>query len=341
VLLYLSSDEKSGIADFVEEDLQFVLKKLVGKFSLKLFVSKDMRNYTGCMFFLVDANCVEEQLEDFIVAVQSLQMMSDARIIVILSGMNEMEHYIEKLLEIDVMDIITADSANGVRDELSECLSPDGMQRYRLPRKSTRQQEPATDFDEKSSEGEVITKYNWNCKNVKIAIAGTQRRSGVTVTAFNMVAWLIARGATACYVEANTHHHLSWIINVYDAPKNGEGYSVGGIDCYFTDEFGRGYNFVIYDCGEIKEPSSIFREAEARLLCGSILPQEIQSFASVSQACKDYEVFKMGLCVPFPLQEFCRSSLGEDILIAKPSHDLFENNINEEIYMPMVEKYKM
>jgi len=86
-------------------------------------------------------------------------------------------------------------------------------------------------------------------------------------------------------------------------------------------------------------PPAAFREADIRLLCGSILPQEIQAFASVGQACKNYEAFKMGLCVPKPLQEFCRASLSKDMLIADASHDLFENNINENIYMPIIEKF--
>jgi hypothetical protein len=98
----------------------------------------------------------------------------------------------------------------------------------RVPRESIRQKEPDTSSEEIPQIKEII-KYKWNSKNVKIAIAGTQRRSGVTVTAFNMAAWLNSRGANACYVEANTNYHLSWIINVYDAAKNGESYAVGGI----------------------------------------------------------------------------------------------------------------
>ncbi len=39
------------------------------------------------------------------------------------------------------------------------------------------------------------------------------------------------------------------------------------------------------------------------------------------------------------LQEFCRESLCKDILIAEASHNLFENNMNGHIYLPMVEKY--
>jgi hypothetical protein len=209
------------------------------------------------------------------------------------------------------------------------------MQRYKKPQESFIRDSV---FSEVLITKEII-KYRWDARNVKIAIAGTQRRSGVTVTAFNLAAWLIVRGASVCYVEANSNQHLNWIVNIYDVEKEGEAYPIGGIDCYFTNELDMDYNFIIYDCGEIKEPTTIFKEADIRLLCGSILPHEVKDYLQVLIACKDMNIFKLGLCVPEPLQEFCMESLSSDILIAEASHDLFENNINEHIYMPMVNKY--
>ena len=242
---------------------------------------------------------------------------------------------IGRLIDIGVTDIVTADSIDGIKDELTEYLAEDGMKRYKRPVGS---------FKEEPTIGEApipkdIVKYRWNSRNVKIAIAGTQRRSGVTVTAFNMAAWLNARGASACYVEVNTNRHLNWIINVYDVEINGEVYPVGGIDCYFTTEIDKDYNFIIYDCGELKEPTTIFKEADIRLLCGSILPHEAKAYLQALNACRDIDVHKLGLCVPKPLQEFCRESLSKGILMAEASHDLFENNINGHIYLPMIKRF--
>lgn len=334
MLLYLSSNGKSGLTDFMEGQ-ELVIKKLIGRFSLKLFVAKDMRNYIGCKYFLVDVYCIEEQLDDFIVALQSMQIMLNVRIIPILSDIENVDAYIGRLVDIGVTDIVTADNIDDIKDELIECLSEEGMQRYkRSPVRFT--QDTAM---EKVPKQDEIIKYKWDARNVKIAIAGTQRRSGVTVTAFNLASWLIARGATTCYVEANTNRHLNWIVNIYDAEKDGEAYPVGGIDCYFTNEMDKDYNFIIYDCGEIKEPPKIFKEADIRMLCGSILPHEAKDYLQVLNACKDMDIHKMGLCVPKPLQEFCKESLSADILIVEASHDLFENNINGHIYMPIVESF--
>lgn len=333
LLLYLSSNEKSGLIGLLE-DQEIVVKKLIGRFSLKQFVAKDLRNYAGCKFFVLDIFCIEEQLDDFIVALRSFQMMFGARIVPILSGMGNMDAYINRLIDIGVTDIITADSLNGIKEEFTECLSKDGMQRY-IPTKKSFVEDTVIHG---ATSQKDITKYNWDARNVKIAIAGTQRRSGVTVTAFNLAAWLIARGASACYVEANTHRHLNWIINVYDVEKEGETYPVGGIDCYLTNEIERSYNFIIYDCGEIKEPISVFKEADIHLLCGSILPHEAKEYLQVLNACKDMKIYTVGMCVPKPLQDFCRESLSEDILVAETSHDLFENNLNGHIYMPIVKR---
>jgi hypothetical protein len=334
LLLCLSSNGKSGLTDFMDGQ-ELVIKKLIGRFSLKLFAAKDMRNYIGCKYFLVDVSCIEEQLDDFIVALQSMQIMLNVRIIPILSDIGNADAYIGSLVDIGVMDIVTADSIDGIKDELTECLSEDGMQRYKRPVGS---------FKEETTIGEGpipkdIVKYRWNSRNVRIAIAGTQRRSGVTVTAFNMATWLIARGASACYVEANTNRHLNWIVNIYDTEKEGEAYPVGGIDCYLTNEMDKDHNFIIYDCGEIKEAPKVFKEADIRMLCGSILPYEAKDYLQVLNGFKGMDIHKMGLCVPKPLQEFCRESLSRDILIAEASHDLFENNINGHIYLPMVKRF--
>ena len=50
MLLYLTSNQKSGLIDGVTREMLMPSKKLVGKFSLKSFVTKDMRNYATAKF---------------------------------------------------------------------------------------------------------------------------------------------------------------------------------------------------------------------------------------------------------------------------------------------------
>ena len=129
------------------------------------------------------------------------------------------------------------------------------------------------------------------------------------------------------------------LLNIYDAERMGEHYSLDGLDCYLTNESDRDYHFIICDCGEIQTPPTVFREAQIRLLCGSILPYEIPSFHKALQACGSMKLTKIGLCVPQEFQEYCVSLFGEELQIAEASHDLFSNNVNEHIYRLLIQEY--
>lgn len=97
--------------------------------------------------------------------------------------------------------------------------------------------------------------------------------------------------------------------------------------------------YIIYDCGVMQTPTSIFRDAEHRLLCGSVLPYEIPVFHKALSECGSLEVRPVAICVPQEIQEYCTELFGEDVQIAAASHDLFAKQVNGQIYRPLVEKY--
>ena len=234
------------------------------------------------------------------------------------------------------MNLVTGETMEDALDELTEALSEDGMQRYVV--KAPVYEQPATQR-EKAPEPDEIIPYRWNARNIRIAVAGSQRRSGVTVTAFNLASWLAARGAEVAYIEVNQNRHLQLLLNIYEAAPDGEHYTIDGIDCYLTNEPDREYQFIIYDCGVMQTPTSIFRDADHRLLCGSVLPYEIPVFHKALSECGSLEVRPVAICVPQEIQEYCMELFGEDVQIAAASHDLFAKRANGQIYRPLVEKY--
>ncbi len=336
MLLYLTSNQKSSLIDAAVRNMTLPAKKLVGRFSLKSFVTKDMRNYANAKFFVVDAACIEESGNDFTLALQSFQMMFSARIIVILSGCEDVNGEVQRLLSIGVVNLVTGETMEDALDELTEALSEDGMQRYVV--KAPVYEQPATQR-EKAPEPDEIIPYRWNARNIRIAVAGAQRRSGVTVTAFNLAAWLAARGAEVAYIEVNTNRHLQLLLNVYEAAPTGEHYTIDGIDCYLTNEPDRDYQFIIYDCGVMQTPTSVFREADHRLLCGSVLPYEIPAFHKALEVCGGLEVRPVAISVPGEFRAYCRELFGGDLEMAEASHDLFANRVNGRLYKAMVEQY--
>lgn len=228
MLLYLTSNQKSNLIDPAVRNMTLPAKKLVGRFSLKSFVTKDMRNYANAKFFVVDAACIEESGNDFTLALQSFQMMFSARIIVILSGCEDVNGEVQRLLSIGVVNLVTGETMEDALDELTEALSEDGMQRYVV--KAPVYEQPVSRH-EKAPEPDEIIPYRWNARNIRIAVAGSQRRSGVTVTAFNLASWLAARGAEVAYIEVNQNRHLQLLLNIYEAATDGEHYTIDGIDC--------------------------------------------------------------------------------------------------------------
>lgn len=339
MLLYLTSNGKGMLVDDAARKKELNVKKLMGKFSLKSIVTRDMRNYTAVRYFAVDAACCEEAPDDFCVALRSFQMMFSARIVVILSGCENADDYLSRLIECGVYNIVTADTPDGVTDELLECLSEDGMQRYIRP-EVTNEEEIIPEAAAPEEIEEEIVPYKWKADNVKIAVAGAQRRCGTTMTAFNLAAWLSARGAAVALVEMNTNRHLHLILGVYDAQQDKEHYTIDGMDFYLTEELDRDYDFIIYDCGALANTLPVaFREADHRLLCGSALPYELSVFHKAVVLCGSLPVDKIGICVPDEMQEYCRSVFGEDLLLAQTSHSLFADRANSDIYKGIVEEY--
>ena len=325
---WLIGDEVNVVEDFQK---QYGYNQQLG-----IYEKDYMRNYANAKFFVVDAACIEESGNDFTLALQSFQMMFSARIIVILSGYEDVNGEVQRLLSIGVVNLVTGETMEDALDELTEALSEDGMQRYVV--KAPVYEQPATQR-EKAPEPDEIIPYRWNARNIRIAVAGSQRRSGVTVTAFNLASWLAARGAEVAYIEVNQNRHLQLLLNIYEAAPDGEHYTIDGIDCYLTNEPDKAYQFIIYDCGVMQTPTSIFRDADHRLLCGSVLPYEIPVFHKALSECGSLEVRPVAICVPQEIQEYCMELFGENVQIAAASHDLFAKRVNGQIYRPLVEKY--
>ena len=131
------------------------------------------------------------------------------------------------------------------------------------------------------------------------------------------------------------------MLNVYEAVPTGEHYTIDGIDCYLTNEPDRDYQFIIYDCGVMQAPTSVFREADHRLLCGSVLPYEIPAFHKALEVCGGLEVCPVAISVPGEFREYCQELFGGELEMAEASHDLFANRTNGRLYKWLAEPYIM
>lgn len=339
MLLYLTSNEKVNLLDGVE--IEEKVKKLVGHFSFNQFVIKDMRNFSICKFLVVDMAAIDEKISDFIRAVQSYRMMYNARIIVILSGKEDAQDCIPQLVSEGITNIVTDETTRGVIGEMEECLSQVGMIKY-LPKSYGEEENEAVETvaDISGQAVKVIPKYEWNSKNVVIAIGGVSKRCGVTMTAMNFVNWLVARGAKACYLDDTRKQQFIQLLKVISMEKKGEGYTLDGADYYATDEIKENYNFIIADCGELDIIPTRYKEADIRILCGGIQPYEVNAYYNLVNRLKStFEFVMIGTYVMEGFEEYCKGILGEELVLAETSNDLFSCDKNEQIYYPIVKDY--
>lgn len=97
MLLYLTSNKNRNLIDKAAKDTTLAVKKLVGKYVLRSFITKEIRNFTAVRYFVVDSACAEDSIGDFCIALQSFQMMFSAKVVVLLSGNDDKAEYAERL----------------------------------------------------------------------------------------------------------------------------------------------------------------------------------------------------------------------------------------------------
>lgn len=81
-------------------------------------------------------------------------MMFSARIIVILSGCEDINSEMQRLLSIGIVNLITAETMEDAQDELIEAISEDGMQRYVV--KAPVYEQPTTRYEKASEPDEIV-----------------------------------------------------------------------------------------------------------------------------------------------------------------------------------------
>ncbi|MNW36545.1 hypothetical protein D3C74_135580 [compost metagenome] len=336
MILYLTSATHINLLDFLEKEQELSVKKLTGNFSLLSFVIKDMRHFAHVRYIALDRVALTESDEELIQALLSYQTIYDMRVVLIAEGLSTRSPFLLSLIQNEILNVVTATEIEEIRNELRECFSEEGMQRFK------------PDFfqpiaEEKSMyiRYEEKEKYQFNCSNLKIAIAGCDRRVGVTTTAMNLVSWINGHGGTACYVEANSNNHLAHIIHLFDPEKIGNSYRMEGNDLYMTEEFNRNYNVIVMDCGVLEEKSiqKNFTTADIQLLCGSAMPYELARLYRAIDRCKDLAVNVLGLFVPNDLKAYMLKAIDSEILFGESSRDLFDPYVNNELYHKLLETY--
>jgi len=345
MILYLSRNENVNLLDRAANEKSLHIRKMSGSFTLSEFVARDMRNYASSRFFCVERLCITEKDAEFLEALQSFLMMYTARVIVIHESLSETDTLTRGLVKIGVTNIVASPDMDEKLVQIAECLSAEGMTRYRPTARAARDGE--TDEEKETIAQSIVLKdmedeqYRFDCVNVKIGIMGSTRRVGTTTFALGLASFIKNHDGTSCYVALNENNHLESIANAYNFDTEDDYFTYDAIDFYDGMLPKHDYNFVITDYGAIKrEAVQMFKDSEICLLCGASHKQfEVEEF---SEALKQVKSVKPLILTyePNPAygQLFNATVMNKPVVV-KPVKDMLDFKVNAVEFKKIIEKY--
>jgi hypothetical protein len=350
MILYLSRNESAGLLDGAARENALHVRKLPGNFSLSEFIVRDMRKFASCRYFCVERLAITETDDGFLEALQSFRMMYSARIIVIHENEGGLDALARELARIGVTDIVTAADGEEKRAQIAECLSDEGMRRYR-PRPAgagAYDDEPDGEYEEKETLAQSLffkemedEHYRFDCLNVNIGVIGATRRVGTTTAALGLAGFIQNHGGTACYAALNTNRHLESIAAVCGFDAEEDYYTRDAIDYYEGMLPKHDYNFIVTDYGDIKrETVRKYKESDVRLLCGA--SGERFEIAELAEGLKAVRSVKPRILTYAPNpehDEFFRSAVTKEPAILRPAGNMLDFKTNAAVFKEIIAGY--
>ena len=331
MVLYLSSTQHTNLLDFTgfyEPDSEMPVKKMVGNFVLKQFVVYDMRSFAHFTDVVLDRPAFGDTDEEFAQAIQEFLTMYSARVTVICEGLMQADPLFQALLDCGVGNIVCDTEIWEIQQEIRECLSDQGMTRYAAKERPDR------------AGGQEH--YRFDCKNVAVAVIGSQSRIGVTTAAVGLSAWLARVGASVCYVEAHTDGHLATLVRGYEMETEGEGWQFEGVH-YRSTRPKEDVNFVVYDLGsDFTGERELLERADIRLLVCGTKPYELGFTVRLQASLSG--VYAHLLC-PF-VAEGMKNDLADalqndyhKVMFSEYQPELTDSDCNAKQYKNMIARY--
>ncbi|HBV88453.1 MAG TPA: cobalamin biosynthesis protein CobQ [Desulfosporosinus sp.] len=376
MLVYLTSNLKLGLFDFIQEET-LPVKKLSGEFNLKKFVIQDMRSFNHIRFIALDHQALNDTDEELMEGVLGFQAMYDARIIYLAEGTKQGDELLSKLYDAGVRNFVTAVDPEEIKKEILECISPEGMsdkkaERFKIQPKIQSVEKPRTKVKQvkhqteslkakkgKGSEQEPVdyvrVKMTTNLgldtekerKGIVVGVAGITEKDGTTTTALNLACFLSNLGAKVSYIECDPIKQLNWL-PYYDISVNDESAEYNGVFFYTKNvKFSfEDYDFNILDLGKMLDSGqtvNAFSRSHVRIITAASKPYEVKQLIKTLEDIKDISA---NLIFSFtadhdrrPLRQLVNHYPGHNVYFSAYSPDLFDPNPNRMIWTNIMSDY--
>lgn len=345
MLLYLSSNQNSGLFDFLVNEHGIPVKKLSGEFCLNKFVIRDMRNFNHYSFIVIDLRSLKDSENEIIDSIIAFMAMYDSRVIILAEGRSQDDELLMKLYNEGVHNIITAQTAEGLKEEILECISVDGMSHKRVLQLENI---PSEELGSGACGTLIPQKGYFNCNGIKIAVAGVSGKVGTTTNGLNLSHYLADLGAKVSYLEVNKNGHINILSSFYkDIARNENFMEYKGVKYFSTKSRYNfsDFNFNILDIGELApEYLEIFRKCDIRILCATAKPYELPALTKTLELIKNVQINCLFSFASERNRKDAREIVkGDNVMVyfARYSPDLFDDNANKAIWSNMLSEYAL
>ena len=331
MILYLSSTQHTNLLDFTgfyEPDSEMPVKKMVGNFVLKQFVVYDMRSFAHFTDVVLDRLAFGDTDEEFAQAIEEFLTMYSARVTVICEGLTQADPLFRALLDSGVGNIVCDTEIGEIQQEIRECLCDQGMTRYAAKERPAR------------AGGQEH--FRFGCKNVTVAVVGSQPRIGTTTAAVGLCTWLARVGASVCYVEAHAGDHLAALARGYEMEAETAGWQFEGVH-YRSVEPKKDVNFVVYDLGSnFAEKRELLENADIKLLVCGTKPYELGFTVRLQASFAGIHIYLLCPFVAEGMKDDLAEALQNDyhkVMFSEYQPELTDSDCNGKQYKNLIARY--
>ena len=184
--------------------------------------------------------------------------------------------------------------------------------------------------------------YRFDCKNVAVAVVGSQSRIGTTTTAVGLSAWLARVGASVCYVEAHAGDHLAALARGYEMEAETAGWQFEGVH-YRSVEPKKDVNFVVYDLGSnFAEKRELLENADIKLLVCGTKPYELGFTVRLQASFAGIHIYLLCPFVAEGMKDDLAEALQNDyhkVMFSEYQPELTDSDCNGKQYKNLIARY--
>ncbi len=253
--LLIAANENAGIIDKLKIDM--ASRKLIGEFSLKVFLQSDLKNYTNQSHFILDVAAFKEKDEEFIRLLEGISIMCENATVIIYTNTHySNSSFLNKLICAGYKNIIAPDTEKSdkenirmMSDDLKECLINNQLRAERYKR---------FDLNNKISSFNLNTEKEISFENSShnIALFGAGDRIDTSTFGIQIANYIVRNKGKSAYVFADSNAEENmFLLSEYflQAEIINDKTTINNIDFYNSIHSLRQseYNAVIYDFGNL------------------------------------------------------------------------------------------